>query len=334
MQLLIITVMAALAGNPQLASTNAPSITNLSLSALLPKNDPVERDYRRLLEMDDDAQTEVDQWIKEDEQFKEKGVQSITLRARILQRFEPVKKAYEEFLRKNPNHVEARIAYGSFLNDINEEENAEAQWQKAREIAPANPAVWNNLANFYGHNGNVQRAFDYYAKAIELNPKETVYYQNFATTVYMFRRDAMEHYKITEEQVFQKAMALYYKALDLDPQNFVLAADVAQSYYGIKPKVTGDAEADKKAADKQTDEAIAAWLKALQLARDETERQGVYVHLARVQINAGRLDGAKKNLDSVTNDMFSTTKKLLLKKLTKMEGTNAPSTTTVTQPAK
>lgn len=334
MQLLLITVMAALAGNPQVGSTNAVSITNLGLSALLPKNDPVERDYRRLLEMDDDAQAEVDQWIKEDQQFKEKGAEGLTLRPRILQRFQPVKNAYEEFLKKNPNHVEGRIAYGSFLNDIGEEDSAEVQWQKARELAPTNSAVWNNLANFYGHNGNVQKAFDYYAKAIELNPKETVYFQNYATTVYLFRKDAMEHFKITEEQVFQKAMALYNQALDLDPQNFVLAADVAQSYYGIKPKVTGDPVADKKAVDKVTNDAIAAWLKALQLARDDAERQGVYVHLARVQINAGRFDGARKNLDSVTNEMFSTTKKLLLKKLTKMETTNSPSATAITQPKK
>jgi tetratricopeptide (TPR) repeat protein len=334
MQLLIITVMAALAGAPQAAPTNSASNTNLGLSDLLPKNTPVDRDYRRLLEMDDDAQAEVDKWIKEDQQFKEKGAESITLRARILQRFEPVKKAYEEFLQKNPNHVEGRLAYGSFLNDIGEDDSAETQWQKARELAPTNPAVWNNLANFYGHNGQVQKAFDYYVKAIELNPKETVYYQNYATTVYMFRKDAMEHYKITEEQVFKKAMDLYNKALALDPQNFVLASDVAQSYYGIKPPVTGNPEADKKAADKLADEAIASWVKALQLARDDTERQGVYVHLARLQINAGRLEGARKNLDSVTNEMFSTTKKLLLKKLAKVEGSNAPPAATITQPAK
>lgn len=325
MQLLFITVMAALAGAPQVPPTNAVSITNLGLSALLASNDPVERDYRRLLEMDDDAQTEVDRWIKEDQAFKEKGIESVTLRARVLQRFEPVKTAYEEFLRKNPKHVPARLAYGSFLNDIGEEDNAEAQWQKAREADPKNPATWNNLANYYGHNGDVRKAFDYYAKAIELNSNEPVYYQNYGTTVYLFRKDAMEHFKISEEQVFEKAMALYNKALALDPDNFVLATDVAQSYYGIKPKVTGDAAVDKKAVDKLTDEAMTAWLKALQLARDDAERQGVYIHLARVQINAGRFDGARKNLETVTNEMFTTTKKLLEKKLAKMEATNAPS---------
>ncbi|HEY0455501.1 MAG TPA: hypothetical protein VGE41_03955, partial [Verrucomicrobiae bacterium] len=171
----------------------------------------------------------------------------------------------------------------------------------------------------YGHNGQVQKAFDYYQKAIELNPHEVIYYQNFGTTVYLFRQDAMEHYKITEQQVFEKAMALYAKAMEIDPTNFLLASDVAQTYYGIKPPRTGDPKVDKAAEVALLDKAIAAWLKALSLARDDVERQGVFIHLARNQINAQRFEGAHKNLDSVSNAMYSTTKKLLLKKLEKEE---------------
>ena len=120
-------------------------------------NDPIEREYLKLLEMDDAAQADVDRWIKENNSFKEQGagVDTITLNARIDKRFAPVKKAYEEFLQRNPNHAKARLAYGSFLNDIHEEEAAHSQWEKAREADPKNPAAWNNLANYYGHNGPV-----------------------------------------------------------------------------------------------------------------------------------------------------------------------------------
>ena len=54
-----------------------------------------------------------------------------------------------------------------------------------------------------------------YAKAIELNPAEPVYYQNFATTVYLFRKDARAFYGINEQQVFDKALALYRKAMQI-----------------------------------------------------------------------------------------------------------------------
>lgn len=38
-----------------------------------------------------------------------------------------------------------------------------------------NPAVYNNLANIYGHTGPVKKAFEFYARAIELNSHEPVY---------------------------------------------------------------------------------------------------------------------------------------------------------------
>ncbi|MBI3191650.1 MAG: tetratricopeptide repeat protein, partial [Pedosphaera parvula] len=81
------------------------------------------------------------------------------------------------------------------------------------------PAAWNNLANHYGHNGPATNAFVCYAKAIELAPRESVYYENFATTVYLFRRDATNFFGISEEAVFDKAMALYRKALHTDPND-------------------------------------------------------------------------------------------------------------------
>ena len=73
-------------------------------------------------------------------------------------------------------------------------------------LDPKNPAVWNNLANFYGEHGPITNAFVDYAQAIALEPAEPVYYQNFATTVYLFRKDVREFYNINEQQVFDKAL--------------------------------------------------------------------------------------------------------------------------------
>ena len=62
----------------------------------------------------------------------------------------------------------------------------------AKDLDSTRPSIWNNLANYYGHRGDVRTAFDYYQKAIDLDPNESVYYHNFGTTVYLFRRDAEE----------------------------------------------------------------------------------------------------------------------------------------------
>jgi len=75
---------------------------------------------------------------------------------------------------------------------LHDEEGAQEQLEKAIELNSKDPAAYNNLANIYGHIGPVKKAFEYYAKAIELRPLEPVYYHNFGTTVYLFRKDAME----------------------------------------------------------------------------------------------------------------------------------------------
>ena len=93
--------------------------------------------------------------------------------------------------------------------------------------------------------------------------------------------------------------------MKLDPKNFVLATDLAQSYYGIKPV--------------RADDALAAWEYAQRIATTDTEREGVYLHLARFNLNAGRFDAARRNINSVTNEVYGEVKKRLLRNLEKQE---------------
>ncbi len=317
-ELLIGLVSVLLATNQPAAISNIIRSTTGIAVTIPDPNDPVEKEYRKLLELDDKVLEQIDELIRQNQNHpqQEGGLSPDELRKKIEAKLEPVRKAYEDFIARNPNHARARLAYGSFLNDARDEDGAVKQWEKALELDPANPAAWNNLANYYGHRSPVKKAFEYYAKAIELNPFESVYYYNLGTTVFLFRKDAMEFYGITEQQVFDKALALYKKALQLDPKNFVLATDIAQTYYAIRPV--------------RTDAAIKAWEYALALAPDETARQGIYVHLARIKINAGRFDEARQHLDAVTNSIYDTLKNRLMRKLaeeeTKATQTNAPPT--------
>jgi tetratricopeptide (TPR) repeat protein len=276
-------------------------------------NDPVAREYLQLLQMDNAAQADIESWIQENDKFAAKGAGTDdgSFRAKTRARLEPVDKAYRDFLERNPKHTDARVAYASFLSDTGRDDDAKTQLETARNIDPQQPAVWNNLANYYGHNGPLTNAFACYEKAIELNPTASVYYQNLATTVYLFRQEATNYYRITEQQVFDKAMALYRKALTLEPDNFPLATDVAQTYYGIKPPRAKDA--------------LEAWNHALKLARDDIEREGVHLHLARWQKTAGNVEAARRELSFVTNAMYSTTRSNVLRTIEKQErGTNAP----------
>jgi tetratricopeptide (TPR) repeat protein len=305
--LLIGLVSAMLATNQPLAVSNlVQQHTGVSITMVNP-NDPAEQELQKLMAEDDAATTEVDKWIRDDSDFNAVGAgeSKEDLRKRILDRFASVRKDYEDFVRRNPDFARGRLAYGSFLNDNGDEEAAVAQYEIASQLDPKNPAAWNNMANFYGEHGPLTNAFIDYAKAIELNPVEPVYYQNFATTVYLYRRDAREFFGISEQQVFDKALALYRQAMKLDPNNFPLATDYSQSYYGIKPLRTNDA--------------LVAWTNTLAIARDEVEREGVYIHLARVKISIGQFDEARVQLDAVTNGAYTDLKNRLERSLAERE---------------
>ena len=313
-------ISALIATNQAVAVSNLVTQTTGLTVAVPDPNDPVEKEFKKVETADDEAQAEVDGWLKDNNAFAAKGggLPAAEMNRRITKRFAPVRQGYEDFIKLHPNHVKARLAFASFLDDIHDEDGEMEQLEKAHELDPKDPAVWNNMANYYGHNSPVKKAFEFYEKAIELDPHEPVYIQNFATTVYLFRKDAAEYYHINEQQIFDKALALYARALKLSPTNFPLATDLAQSYYGIKPVRTADA--------------LRSWTNALAVAHDEIEREGVYLHLARFKLNAGMFAEAHAHLNDVTNENFAELKTRLAHNLEEREReakeTNAAQTVT------
>ena len=305
-------------------SNEVQSATGISLPVVDP-NDPAEVALHQVMVEDDQATDEVDKWIQDNNAFAANGagIPKEELNQRIRARFDLVRKAYQDYLLKYPNSARGHLAYGTFLNDLGEEDAGAAEYEKSKTLDPTNPAVWNNLANYYGEYGGVTNAFVDYTEAIRLDPTEPIYYQNFGTTVYLFRKDAKEFYHIDEQQTFDKALGLYRQAMQLSPTNLVLATDYAESYYGIKPLRTNDA--------------LVAWTNALNLTRDDNEREGVLIHLARVKITAGFYQDAQADLDAITNSAFADMKGRLERSLVEHKNrpknasdenpTNAPAST-------
>jgi Flp pilus assembly protein TadD len=311
-----------------LVSTNTPlavsnlvhQTTGLAIEVADP-NDPAEQAYRKLMEEDDEALAEITRWREESQKgdIKASAVEISLLNNRIRQRVAPVRKSYEAFLEKYPRHTNARIAFAAFLDELGESEDAGRQLEQAVQLNPNSPAALNNLANYFGHTGKATNAFALYEAAIRLSPREPLYCENLATIVFMFRPDAMAHYKINETEVFAKALGLYRKALELDPKNFDRAVELAKTYYGVRLPPKEDPEAERQAKVKFAEEALAAWRVAYGLAANEPEREAVRLHFARWQINTGRFEDARKNLDAVTNETFLANKNVLLKKLNSRE---------------
>ncbi len=132
------------------AGTNDPpaTVSAPAKPAVAQSPEQIQKEYQKLLADDDAAQAEVDQWIQENRKFAEKGagVPEAELRQRIEVRLAPVRKAYEDFLQRHPNHVRALLAYGSLLNDLQDDIGTAMQWEKARELDPKRKVAKVNAA--------------------------------------------------------------------------------------------------------------------------------------------------------------------------------------------
>ena len=53
------------------------------------------------------------------------------------------------------------------------------RWEKAVQIDPTYAAAWNNLAVAFEQQGNFDKAREAYEKAVELDPKNLLFRQNY-----------------------------------------------------------------------------------------------------------------------------------------------------------
>jgi tetratricopeptide (TPR) repeat protein len=230
-----------------------------------------ERQFRFLLSRTDELQKQSDAMNTE---------ASPAAKARIHAQERRLENDYRHFLNDHPDHARAMVAYGDFLEDHQREEEALRWWQKAVTVDPREAYAYNDIANYYGHNGRAADALKLYDKAIALAPTEPIFRFNWATTCVSFRNQSREVYGWTNEEIFQRSLDQFRKARDLDSQNFELATAYAETFYMV-PKADWEA-------------AYAAWKYCLNLQLDEPQRQLVFMHLARVSIKRERYEEARE----------------------------------------
>jgi tetratricopeptide (TPR) repeat protein len=213
--------------------------------------------------------------------------------------------AFREFVSAHPDHVRAVTTYGNFLEEIGKADEACRWWSKAVLLNGKDPNLLNNLANYYGHNGEAGRAIRLYEEAIQLNPTEAVYHFNLGNMYYLFRRETEQIHGWDVDQIFREALDQFRVARDLDPNNFEYASAYAETFYGVnflKQRIAWD-------------EALKAWEFCLNMKLNSGQKDYVKVHLVRLNLYTGNPMEAARSASEIQSQELRRVAKNLLNKM-------------------
>jgi tetratricopeptide (TPR) repeat protein len=216
-----------------------------------------------------------------------------------------VESSFRSFLGENPDHVRALTTFGNLLEDIGKSDEACIWWSKAALLSATDPNLLNNLANYYGHNGEAARAIRLYEEAIRLNPTEAVYHFNLGNMYYLFRREAEQMHGWDLDQIFREALGQFRVARDLEPNNFEYATAYAETFYGVnflKQRIAWE-------------EALKAWEYCLNMKLDSGQKDYVKVHLVRLNLYTGNPMEAARSASEIQSQELRRVARYLLNKM-------------------
>jgi tetratricopeptide (TPR) repeat protein len=247
-------------------------LLGLSLPAAVLARDlsTADEEYRKLLAEDDALMQDV-------ERLPER--RSWLTRSMLRSRMRRMEAEYRQFLSDHPKHARAMVAYGSFLCDLQREDEALGWWKKAIAADPNCAEAYNEIAEGYGSSGRAAEALRLHQKAYELDPTDPVYRFNWASTCILYRNDAHEAYGWDTDEIFRRSLEQFRKARDLAPQDFEFSSAYAASFYMMKKP--------------DWQEMYEAWKYCLDQPLQTNDLQRVYSHLARACMHLNRFKEAK-----------------------------------------
>lgn len=235
----------------------------------------------------------------------EKTEEAGELLERLEKDIDKVENLFRSFLANYPTHARAMASFGNFLADIGKQDEACDWWSKAVGLSRKNPDLLNNLANYYGHNGEAARAIRLYEEAIRMNPTKSVYHFNLGNMYYLFRKEAEQIHGWDLDQVFRESLTQFRIARDLEPNNFEYATAYAETFYGVnflKQRIAWE-------------EALQAWQYCLKMKLDSGQKDYVKVHLVRLNLYTGNPLEAARSASEIKSEELRRVARHLLNKM-------------------
>jgi len=209
---------------------------------------------------------------------------------------------YDVLLRKNPNFVQAYIAYAFLLGKVDNRKDSVILLLKANALDKNLPVVKNQLGNYLAEEGKPIEALNYYLSAIQLAPKEPLYHFQLGNLIVEARDDFLKTGQWTRAQLDKTMQDAFLQATLCAPDDWRYAYRYGLSFYDLE---------------------IGEWETALQFWKDfekklkpGVEQQTCRLHQAKVLVALHHFDEARAILATVTEPVLAKEKEKLVAELT------------------
>lgn len=267
--------------------------------------DPVDRELQRQISSQKREVERIDSWQMDPGLFykyaEKNSLDDPDFRAEVTNAIERMRSGYERFVTRHPDYVMGHIAFGDFLEQVEDFSGATDQWAIAMKLDPNLPAAWDRQGRVARGNNDFDAMLDSYSHASDLEPGNWNYHYHVAALVFSNLDKAAAHYDEEPGQSATRAISHYRQALDNNPSNFQLAGELAFAYANLAPPDYG--------------ESMAAWKYSMRYARDETDLEGVYLSMARISIDTERFDAAREQIALSSLPTFKGQRSYLLEKI-------------------
>jgi tetratricopeptide (TPR) repeat protein len=214
---------------------------------------------------------------------------------------EQLTREYESLLRDNPKFAAGYACYGYMLWKVGLRKQAVAILLKANELDPDIALVKNELGNYLAEEGKPLEAVNYFLSAIKLQPDEPLYHYQLGTLLYEARDDFLRSGEWTRDSVDHAMQEAFRRAAELAPERIEFTFRYAQSFADIK--------------DPDWATALKVWQGLEAGAKSDIERQTMRLEEANTLISMGKLDGARRIIDSITDPTLEAQKQKLVARM-------------------
>ena len=155
---------------------------------------------------------------------------------------------YQEIITLDPNEPGNYLALAKLYEDAGRYDDAEAQFEKARQVKPNDPSVLASLAGYYNRQGDFPKTIAALEEAAHLEPNNPEGYHRVAVFYWDKTRGDFRLSDAEKRDFIQKGLAMEDKALSLNP-DYMEALTYKNILLRLKANVTKDPVEQKRLID-------------------------------------------------------------------------------------